>query len=82
MATDYRASRNTVREALDLLRAEGLVERFPCGGPDRPRHGHDGLGRGRQGLRSTGVVTESARDVSRRRAGGRPRRSSRAAGRR
>ncbi|MBW8819794.1 MAG: GntR family transcriptional regulator, partial [Streptomyces sp.] len=26
LATDYRASRNTVRQALDLLRAEGLVE--------------------------------------------------------
>lgn len=29
LATDYRASRNTVRQALDLLRAEGLVERLP-----------------------------------------------------
>ncbi len=29
LGTDYRASRNTVRQALDLLRAEGLVERLP-----------------------------------------------------
>ncbi|CAM5349437.1 GntR family transcriptional regulator [Streptomyces fumanus] len=29
LAADYRASRNTVREALDLLRAEGLVARQP-----------------------------------------------------
>ncbi|GAA4784482.1 GntR family transcriptional regulator [Streptomyces ziwulingensis] len=29
LAADYRASRNTVRQALDLLRAEGLVARQP-----------------------------------------------------
>ncbi|MEU3508640.1 GntR family transcriptional regulator [Streptomyces longwoodensis] len=29
LATDYRTSRNTVREALDLLRSEGLVDRLP-----------------------------------------------------
>ncbi|MFI9358858.1 GntR family transcriptional regulator [Streptomyces lydicus] len=29
LCADYRASRNTVRQALDLLRAEGLVERVP-----------------------------------------------------
>ncbi|MEU1847792.1 GntR family transcriptional regulator [Streptomyces sp. NPDC019990] len=29
LATEYGASRNTVRQALDLLRAEGLVERQP-----------------------------------------------------
>ncbi|MFD9204632.1 GntR family transcriptional regulator, partial [Streptomyces anthocyanicus] len=29
IGADYRTTRNTVRQALDLLRAEGLVERLP-----------------------------------------------------
>lgn len=33
LGTDYRASRNTIRQALDLLRAEGLVERLPASAP-------------------------------------------------
>jgi GntR family transcriptional regulator len=50
LATDYRASRNTVRQALDLLRAEGLVERLPGVGTvvvaHKYPHGLDRLGVG------------------------------------
>lgn len=64
---DYRVSRNTVRQALDLLRTEGLVERQPGVGTvvvsEKYPHGLDRL----QGLAETlhehGDVTNEVRTV-------------------
>lgn len=64
---DYRVSRNTVRQALDLLRTEGLVERQPGVGTvvvsEKYSHGLDRL----QGLAETlhehGDVTNEVRTV-------------------
>ncbi|MET9604766.1 GntR family transcriptional regulator [Streptomyces sp. NPDC006512] len=65
LATDYGAGRNTVRQALDLLRGEGLVERRPGVGTlvvgEKYPHGLDRL----QGLAETlhehGEVTNEVR---------------------
>ncbi|MFJ6694940.1 GntR family transcriptional regulator [Streptomyces sp. NPDC091272] len=65
IGADYRVSRNTVRQALDLLRTEGLVERQPGVGTvlvsEKYPHGLDRL----QGLAETlnehGVVTNEVR---------------------
>ncbi len=67
LAADYRASRNTVRQALDLLRGERLVERQPGVGTvvvaEKYPHGLDRL----QGLAETlhehGTVTNEVRTV-------------------
>ncbi|MGW4230012.1 GntR family transcriptional regulator [Streptomyces sp. NPDC004980] len=67
IGADYRVSRNTVRQALDLLRAEGLVERQPGVGTvvvsEKFSHGLDRL----QGLAETlhehGRVTNEVRTV-------------------
>jgi GntR family transcriptional regulator len=74
LAADFGVSRNAVRAALDLLRAEGLVDRVPGVGtmPATPKypHGLDGLfglgevmrGHGDVGneVRTTGIVTPPA----------------------
>lgn len=65
IGADFRVSRNTVRQALDLLRAEGLVERQPGVGTvvvcEKYAHGLDRL----QGLAETlhehGTVTNVVR---------------------
>lgn len=67
IGTDYRVSRNTVRQALDLLRGEGIVERQPGVGTvvvgERYPHALDRL----QGLAETlhehGRVTNEVRTV-------------------
>ncbi|MBT2543155.1 GntR family transcriptional regulator [Streptomyces sp. ISL-44] len=67
LAADYGAGRNTVRQALDLLRGEQLVERRPGVGTvvvcEKYRHGLDRL----QGLAETlhehGRVTNEVRTV-------------------
>ncbi|MGW1375166.1 GntR family transcriptional regulator [Streptomyces sp. NPDC002446] len=67
LCADYRTSRNTVRQALDLLRAEGLVERVPGVGTvvvaQKYPHGLDRL----QGLAETlhghGRVSNEVRTV-------------------
>nr|WP_078489463.1 ATP-binding cassette domain-containing protein [Streptomyces bikiniensis] len=67
IAADYRASRNTVRQALDLLRGEQLVDRQPGVGTvvvgEKYPHGLDRL----QGLAKTlhehGRVTNEVRTV-------------------
>ncbi|MFF8537967.1 GntR family transcriptional regulator [Streptomyces sp. NPDC015532] len=65
LAGDYRASRNTVREALDLLRAEGLVERQPGVGTvvvaRKYRHGLDRLMGLAETLHEHGRVTNEVR---------------------
>lgn len=67
LATDYRATRNTVREALDLLRAEGLVERFPGVGTvvvaRKYPHGLDHLMGLAETLREHGTVTNEVRTM-------------------
>ncbi|MFF9040898.1 GntR family transcriptional regulator [Streptomyces sp. NPDC014892] len=67
LATDYRATRNTVREALDLLRAEGLVERFPGVGTvvvaRKYPHGLDRLMGLAETLREHGTVTNEVRTM-------------------
>ncbi|AIR96362.1 GntR family transcriptional regulator [Streptomyces glaucescens] len=67
LATDYRASRNTVRQALDLLRAEGLVERLPGVGTvvvaEKYPHGLDRLMGLAETLREHGRVTNEVRTV-------------------
>ena len=60
LGADYRASRNTVRQALDLLRAEGLVERLPG-----RRHGR----RGREVPARPGPADGPRRDPARARPG-------------
>ncbi|MFJ7208182.1 GntR family transcriptional regulator [Streptomyces sp. NPDC098789] len=67
LATDYRASRNTVRQALDLLRGERLVARQPGVGTvvvcEKYPHGLDRL----QGLAETlhehGTVSNEVRTM-------------------
>ncbi|MFC9730277.1 GntR family transcriptional regulator [Streptomyces roseolus] len=67
LAADHHASRNTVRQALDLLRGEGLVERQPGVGTvvvgEKYPHGLDRL----QGLAETlhehGTVTNEVRNL-------------------
>ncbi|MEU3610829.1 GntR family transcriptional regulator [Streptomyces sp. NPDC006872] len=67
LATDYRASRNTVREALDLLRAEGLVERLPGVGTvvvaQKYPHGLDRLMGLAETLHEHGHVTNEVRTM-------------------
>ncbi|MFB7330686.1 GntR family transcriptional regulator [Streptomyces adustus] len=67
LAADYRASRNTVRQALDLLRAEGLVERLPGVGTvvvaQKFPHGLDRLMGLAETLREHGQVTNEVRTV-------------------
>ncbi len=67
IATDYRASRNTVRQALDLLRAEGLVERLPGVGTvvvaQKYPHGLDRLMGLAETLHEHGRVTNEVRTV-------------------
>ncbi|MER6366943.1 GntR family transcriptional regulator [Streptomyces mirabilis] len=67
LGPDYRASRNTVRQALDLLRAEGLVERLPGVGTvvvaQKYPHGLDRLMGLAETLREHGQVTNEVRTV-------------------
>lgn len=67
LATEYGASRNTVREALDLLRAEGLVERQPGVGTvvvaHKYPHGLDRLMGLAETLREHGQVTNEVRTM-------------------
>ncbi|MFJ5261560.1 GntR family transcriptional regulator [Streptomyces sp. NPDC088387] len=67
LAGDYRASRNTVREALDLLRAEGLVDRLPGVGTvvvgQKYPHGLDRLMGLAETLREHGRVTNEVRTL-------------------
>lgn len=67
LASDYRASRNTVRQALDLLRAEGLVDRLPGVGTvvvaRKYRHGLDRLMGLAETLREHGQVTNEVRTM-------------------
>lgn len=67
LAADYRASRNTVRQALDLLRAEGLVERLPGVGTvvvaQKYPHGLDRLMGLAETLREHGRVTNEVRTM-------------------
>lgn len=67
LVTDYSASRNTVRQALDLLRAEGLVERLPGVGTvvvaQKYPHGLDRLMGLAETLREHGHVTNEVRTV-------------------
>ncbi|MGW4565245.1 GntR family transcriptional regulator [Streptomyces sp. NPDC004561] len=67
LATDYRASRNTVRQALGLLRTEGLVERHPGVGTlvvaRKYPHGLDRLLGLAETLREHGRVTNEVRTM-------------------
>ncbi|RPE41599.1 regulatory GntR family protein [Streptomyces sp. Ag109_O5-1] len=67
LATDYRASRNTVRQALDLLRAEGLVDRLPSVGTvvvaRKYPHGLDRLMGLAETLHEHGQVTNEVRTI-------------------
>ncbi|WP_435271024.1 GntR family transcriptional regulator [Streptomyces sp. 1222.5] len=67
LATDYRATRNTVRQALDLLRAEGLVDRLPGVGTvvvaRKYPHGLDRLMGLAETLREHGRVTNEVRTM-------------------
>ena len=67
IGADYRASRNTVRQALDLLRAEGLVERLPGVGTivvaEKYEHGLDRLMGLAETLHEHGRVTNEVRAV-------------------
>lgn len=67
LAADYRASRNTVREALGLLRAESLVERQPGVGTvvagHKYRHGLDRLRGLAETLREHGPVSNEIRTM-------------------
>ncbi|WP_069769187.1 MULTISPECIES: GntR family transcriptional regulator [unclassified Streptomyces] len=67
LAGDYRASRNTVRQALDLLRAEGLVERLPGVGTvvvaQKYPHGLDRLMGLAETLHEHGQVTNEVRTM-------------------
>ncbi|MEU6364869.1 GntR family transcriptional regulator [Streptomyces sp. NPDC046931] len=67
LGTDYRASRNTVRQALDLLRAEGLVDRLPGVGTvvvaRKYPHGLDRLMGLAETLREHGRVTNEVRTM-------------------
>ncbi|MGC5363323.1 GntR family transcriptional regulator [Streptomyces sp. DT24] len=67
IGADYRVSRNTVRQALDLLRAEGLVDRQPGVGTvvvcEKYPHGLDRLQGLAETLREHGRVTNEVRTV-------------------
>ncbi|MFF9277953.1 GntR family transcriptional regulator [Streptomyces griseosporeus] len=67
LAADYRASRNTVRQALDLLRAEGLVERLPGVGTvvvaRKYPHGLDRLMGLAETLREHGRISNEVRTM-------------------
>ncbi|WP_019074272.1 GntR family transcriptional regulator [Streptomyces hokutonensis] len=67
LATEYGASRNTVRQALDLLRAEGLVDRLPGVGTvvvaRKYPHGLDRLMGLAETLREHGQVTNEVRTM-------------------
>lgn len=67
LTTEYRASRNTVRQALDLLRAEGLVERLPGVGTvvvaEKYPHGLDRLMGLAETLHEHGRVTNEVRTM-------------------
>lgn len=67
LATEYRSSRNTVRQALDLLRAEGLVERLPGVGTvvvgEKYPHGLHRLMGLAETLREHGRVTNEVRTL-------------------
>jgi GntR family transcriptional regulator len=67
LATDYGTSRNTVREALDLLRSEGLVARQPGVGTvvvaQKYPHGLDRLMGLAETLREHGRVTNEVRTM-------------------
>ncbi|MYR45179.1 GntR family transcriptional regulator [Streptomyces sp. SID5910] len=68
LATDYGASRNTVREALDLLRAEGLVARQPGVGTvvvaRKYAHGLDRLMGLAETLHEHGRITNEVRTTA------------------
>ncbi|MFE0461323.1 GntR family transcriptional regulator [Kitasatospora sp. NPDC058965] len=65
LAGEFGASRNTVREALDLLRGEGLVRRVPGSGTlvvaDKVPHGLDRLKGLAETLREHGEVVNEVR---------------------
>lgn len=65
LVKDFGASRNTVREALDLLRAEGLIERLPGVGTvvvsEKYSHGLERLLGLAETLREHGAVTNEVR---------------------
>jgi GntR family transcriptional regulator len=67
LGAEYAASRNTVRQALDLLRAEGLVDRLPGVGTvvvaRKYPHGLDRLMGLAETLREHGDVTNEVRTV-------------------
>ncbi|QKV93346.1 GntR family transcriptional regulator [Streptomyces sp. NA02950] len=67
LGADYGASRNTVRQALDLLRAERLVERLPGVGTvvvgEKYRHGLDRLMGLAETLHEHGRVSNEVRTV-------------------
>lgn len=67
LAVDYQMSRNTVRHALDLLRAEQLVERLPGVGTvvvaEKYSHGLDRLMGLAETLREHGRVTNEVRTM-------------------
>ncbi|MYV64913.1 GntR family transcriptional regulator, partial [Streptomyces sp. SID2131] len=67
IAADYRASRNTVRQALDLLRGEQLVDRQPGVGTvvvgEKYPHGLDRLQGLAEILHEHGRVTNEVRTV-------------------
>ncbi|GAA3586795.1 GntR family transcriptional regulator [Streptomyces osmaniensis] len=67
LAADYQVSRNTVRHALDLLRAEQLVERLPGVGTvvvaEKYPHGLDRLMGLTETLREHGRVTNEVRTM-------------------
>ncbi|WP_369269109.1 GntR family transcriptional regulator [Streptomyces sp. R11] len=67
LAADYQMSRNTVRHALDLLRAEQLVERLPGVGTvvvaEKYSHGLDRLMGLAETLREHGQVSNEVRTM-------------------
>jgi GntR family transcriptional regulator len=67
LGTEYAASRNTVRQALDMLRAEGLVDRLPGVGTvvvaRKYPHGLDRLMGLAETLHEHGDVTNEVRTV-------------------
>ncbi|WP_329285827.1 GntR family transcriptional regulator [Streptomyces sp. NBC_00691] len=67
IASDYRASRNTVRQALDLLRGEQIVARQPGVGTvvvcEKYPHGLDRLQGLAETLREHGQVTNEVRTM-------------------
>lgn len=67
LAADYQMSRNTVRHALDLLRAEQLVERLPGVGTvvvaEKYAHGLDRLMGLAETLREHGQVSNEVRTM-------------------